>query len=315
MSRLGCPVFFDATHCAAAGRRGDRGQRELSRRSPAAVAAGADGIFIETHPDPQRARSDRESVWPSRIWSRPPEPHEDPSIGCRSISCGDATPVKRSRKQSPCPKLRARPGLVIEWAREVLTRRGSDPRSPRIGPEFEAAVQATAAKGQVLALGVGKSGLVAKKIAATDEHRDNGDLRPPGRRGARRSDRVARRRRHPPLEERRDGGAAGLPAPGGTASRSSPITCHPTSSLARGSDHVLIRPPARGPEDLVPTATTTAMLALGTRLRSCSCGPGFTGRLRYLHPGGVLDVSRSSVSPTGCTRRGAPVRARYGHAP
>jgi 2-dehydro-3-deoxyphosphooctonate aldolase (KDO 8-P synthase) len=30
----------------------------------AAVAAGADGIFIETHPDPGHARSDRESQWP-----------------------------------------------------------------------------------------------------------------------------------------------------------------------------------------------------------------------------------------------------------
>ncbi|HZV90492.1 MAG TPA: hypothetical protein VFF34_00645, partial [Candidatus Nitrosocosmicus sp.] len=30
----------------------------------AAVAAGADGVFIETHPDPQSARSDRESQWP-----------------------------------------------------------------------------------------------------------------------------------------------------------------------------------------------------------------------------------------------------------
>ncbi|HLQ65667.1 MAG TPA: hypothetical protein VK123_00370, partial [Candidatus Limnocylindrales bacterium] len=30
----------------------------------AAVAAGADGIFIETHPDPDRARSDRATQWP-----------------------------------------------------------------------------------------------------------------------------------------------------------------------------------------------------------------------------------------------------------
>lgn len=30
----------------------------------AAVAAGADGIFLETHPDPRNARSDRDSQWP-----------------------------------------------------------------------------------------------------------------------------------------------------------------------------------------------------------------------------------------------------------
>ena len=28
------------------------------------AAAGVDGIFIETHPDPAKARSDRESQWP-----------------------------------------------------------------------------------------------------------------------------------------------------------------------------------------------------------------------------------------------------------
>jgi 2-dehydro-3-deoxyphosphooctonate aldolase (KDO 8-P synthase) len=28
------------------------------------VAAGVDGIFLEVHPDPARARSDRESQWP-----------------------------------------------------------------------------------------------------------------------------------------------------------------------------------------------------------------------------------------------------------
>lgn len=30
----------------------------------AAVAAGADGIFVETHPNPGKARSDRETQWP-----------------------------------------------------------------------------------------------------------------------------------------------------------------------------------------------------------------------------------------------------------
>ena len=30
----------------------------------AAAAAGADGFFIETHPDPAQARSDRETQWP-----------------------------------------------------------------------------------------------------------------------------------------------------------------------------------------------------------------------------------------------------------
>ncbi len=66
MKRFGCPVFFDATHSVQrAGGRETGGQREFTPvLGRAAVAAGVDGIFIETHPDPSRARSDRESQWP-----------------------------------------------------------------------------------------------------------------------------------------------------------------------------------------------------------------------------------------------------------
>ncbi|HEU4765021.1 MAG TPA: 3-deoxy-8-phosphooctulonate synthase [Candidatus Eisenbacteria bacterium] len=66
MRALGCPVFFDATHSvqrpAGVETGGDRAMIPILAR--AAVAAGADGIFIETHPAPERARSDRESQWP-----------------------------------------------------------------------------------------------------------------------------------------------------------------------------------------------------------------------------------------------------------
>jgi 2-dehydro-3-deoxyphosphooctonate aldolase (KDO 8-P synthase) len=66
MRALGCPVFFDATHSvqrpAGVETGGDRAMIPVLAR--AAVAAGADGIFIETHPAPERARSDRESQWP-----------------------------------------------------------------------------------------------------------------------------------------------------------------------------------------------------------------------------------------------------------
>lgn len=62
MARNGYPTVFDATHAvqlpgAAGGRSG--GQREfVAPLALAAVAAGADGVFIETHPDPDRAISD-----------------------------------------------------------------------------------------------------------------------------------------------------------------------------------------------------------------------------------------------------------------
>ncbi len=62
----GCPVLFDATHSVQRpDGRVTGGYREMIPvLARAAVAAGVDGIFIETHPAPERARSDRESQWP-----------------------------------------------------------------------------------------------------------------------------------------------------------------------------------------------------------------------------------------------------------
>ena len=68
MKQNGLPAIFDATHSvqlpgAAGGKSG--GQREfVAPLSLAALAAGADGLFIETHPDPDRAISDGPSMVP-----------------------------------------------------------------------------------------------------------------------------------------------------------------------------------------------------------------------------------------------------------
>ncbi len=66
MKRFGCPVFFDATHSVQKpGLVETGGRREfIPVLARAAVAAGVDGIFLETHPEPARARSDRECQWP-----------------------------------------------------------------------------------------------------------------------------------------------------------------------------------------------------------------------------------------------------------
>jgi 3-deoxy-8-phosphooctulonate synthase len=62
MSRNGFPTVFDATHSvqlpgAGGGKSG--GQREfVPPLAKAALAAGADGLFLETHPDPANAISD-----------------------------------------------------------------------------------------------------------------------------------------------------------------------------------------------------------------------------------------------------------------
>ena len=62
MKQNGCPAIFDATHSVQLPGAGDgrsAGQPEfIAPLARAALAAGADGLFIETHPDPASALSD-----------------------------------------------------------------------------------------------------------------------------------------------------------------------------------------------------------------------------------------------------------------
>ncbi|HEU5070931.1 MAG TPA: 3-deoxy-8-phosphooctulonate synthase [Verrucomicrobiae bacterium] len=68
LKRTGCPVIFDATHSVQLpGGGGDKsaGQREFAPLlARCALAAGADGLFIETHPEPDRALSDGPNMIP-----------------------------------------------------------------------------------------------------------------------------------------------------------------------------------------------------------------------------------------------------------
>jgi 2-dehydro-3-deoxyphosphooctonate aldolase (KDO 8-P synthase) len=68
MRRFGFPVIFDATHSVQLpGGGGDKssGQREFAPvLARCALAAGATGVFIETHPDPDRALSDGPNMIP-----------------------------------------------------------------------------------------------------------------------------------------------------------------------------------------------------------------------------------------------------------
>lgn len=63
-----CPVVFDATHSVQLpGGQGNRsgGQREfIPVLARAAVATGVAGLFMETHPDPDKALSDGPNAWP-----------------------------------------------------------------------------------------------------------------------------------------------------------------------------------------------------------------------------------------------------------
>src|SRR3954453_23372015 len=68
MRDTGCPVVFDATHSVQLpGGQGTSsgGQREfVPVLARAAVAAGVAGVFMETHPTPDKALSDGPNAWP-----------------------------------------------------------------------------------------------------------------------------------------------------------------------------------------------------------------------------------------------------------
>ncbi len=68
MQQFRCPVIFDATHSTQ--QPGGLGTASSGRRemapvlAKAAIAAGANGLFIEVHPQPQKAKSDSASIMP-----------------------------------------------------------------------------------------------------------------------------------------------------------------------------------------------------------------------------------------------------------
>jgi 2-dehydro-3-deoxyphosphooctonate aldolase (KDO 8-P synthase) len=70
LRKTGAPVIFDATHSVQQpGGQGTAsgGEREfIPVLARAAVAVGVAGVFIETHPDPDRAPSDGPNMVPLR---------------------------------------------------------------------------------------------------------------------------------------------------------------------------------------------------------------------------------------------------------
>jgi len=68
MRGLGCPVIFDATHSVqrpGAGGTSSGGDRDfIETLARAGIAAGADGLFVEVHENPERALSDGANALP-----------------------------------------------------------------------------------------------------------------------------------------------------------------------------------------------------------------------------------------------------------
>jgi 2-dehydro-3-deoxyphosphooctonate aldolase (KDO 8-P synthase) len=68
MKKLGCPVVFDATHSTQ--QPGGLGRTSAGTKEMApvlaktAIAAGANGLFLEVHTDPKNAKSDAASIMP-----------------------------------------------------------------------------------------------------------------------------------------------------------------------------------------------------------------------------------------------------------
>ncbi|MFO1096425.1 MAG: 3-deoxy-8-phosphooctulonate synthase [Planctomycetaceae bacterium] len=68
MQGFGCPVVFDATHSVQrpGGSTTGGARSMIAPLARAAVAAGCDAVFLETHPDPDRALSDGPNMLPLR---------------------------------------------------------------------------------------------------------------------------------------------------------------------------------------------------------------------------------------------------------
>lgn len=166
----------------------------------------------------------------------------------------------------------------------------------RLGPSFAVAVDMLAAcKGRVAITGIGKSGLVGRKIAATlsstgtpayflhpveGAHGDLGSVR--------QGDVIVAIS----YSGRTDELNAILPSLRSLGARVIAITSDPHSPLAELSDVVIdcAVPREACPMNLAPTSSTTAALALGDALAVCliDC-KSFTARdFRRYHPGGAL---------------------------
>lgn len=95
-----CPVIFDATHSVqlpgGAGRVSAGERRYVAPLARAAAAAGVDGIFLEIHPDPDRALSDG----PNSLFLSDVEPLVEVLLAVRAAA-GDPLEGSKVGKEGP----------------------------------------------------------------------------------------------------------------------------------------------------------------------------------------------------------------------
>ena len=138
MRATGCPVVFDATHSVQLpGGQGTSsgGQREfVPVLARAAVAAGVAGLFMETHPDPAKARSDGPNAWPlgedARTPRNPGRARRDGEARGLPRARAHERRLNATRRHPPAfrtanPEEEPMSAIVDVIAREILDSRGN----------------------------------------------------------------------------------------------------------------------------------------------------------------------------------------------
>ena len=156
---LGWPVIFDVTHSLQLPGAGDGVTTGLAEYieplAAAGVAAGVDGVFMEVHEDPARAKSDAANALRLDLL--------EPLI--RKLLRIDAA---RQEPAGSRAMTKGEKGLAL--ARRVLETEAAAIKAleDRLDERFTRAVEVLRrVRGRVIVTGMGKSGIICRKIAAT----------------------------------------------------------------------------------------------------------------------------------------------------
>ncbi len=163
MREQGFPVVFDVTHSLQLPGGGDGVTAGLAQYiaplASAGVAAGVDGVFLEVHEDPARARSDAQNALRLDLL--------EPLL--RRLMAIDA--ITKAAEDAADPGRRIiRTWLISPSRGRVLETEAAAILAlvPRLDERFDRAVDLLLeCRGRVILTGMGKSGIICQKIAAT----------------------------------------------------------------------------------------------------------------------------------------------------
>ena len=163
MRKLGYPVVFDVTHSVqlpGGEGKSSGGQPEfIEPLARAGVAVGVDGIFLEVHDNPSAALSDGTNALPL---------DQLRALLTRLKELSALTRIWDAKQDAQ--QIASRRAMSLETARRVLRIEAAaiEDLMKRLDASFERAVDLLfACKGRVAVTGMGKSGLIGRKIAAT----------------------------------------------------------------------------------------------------------------------------------------------------